>query len=129
MTHGFAGPTDCWRDEPLALAEERPLLLYDVRGHGRTEVPQDPGEYSIPTFAADLAVLLEALGIQRAHIGGVSMGGMIAAQLAANPHAGDPPGQWEQRIIRGLTILAYIAREDGLDETIRREHDYNREND
>ncbi|MBI2913359.1 MAG: alpha/beta hydrolase, partial [Chloroflexi bacterium] len=42
MTHGFAGPTDCWRDEPLALSEERPLLLYDVRGHGRTEVPQDP---------------------------------------------------------------------------------------
>ena len=84
LTNGFAGPTDCWRDEPLALAEERPLLLYDVRGHGRTEVPQDLGQYSMPAFAADLAALLEALGIGRAHIGGVSMGGMVAAQFAVD---------------------------------------------
>ncbi|MDP2673710.1 MAG: alpha/beta hydrolase [Dehalococcoidia bacterium] len=149
MTHGFAGPTDCWRDEPLALSEERPLLPYDVRGHGRTEVPQDIREYSIPTFAADLAALLEALGIGRAHIGGVSMGGMIAAQFAVDfprmveslllvdtttgnsPEANgdDPAGLWEQRMVRGLTMLSYIAREDGLEETVRREHEYNREHD
>jgi pimeloyl-ACP methyl ester carboxylesterase len=150
MTHGFAGPTDSWRDEPLALAEERPLLLYDVRGHGRTEVPQDPEEYSIPAFAADLAALLaallEALAIQRAHIGGVSMGGMIAAQFAVdyprmveslilcdttagNTHGDDPAGRWEARMVRGLTMLAYIARQDGLEETVRREHEYNREHD
>ena len=146
MTHGFAGPTDCWRDEPLALSEERPLLLYDVRGHGHTEVPQDLGEYSMPTYAADLAALLEALGIQRAHIGGVSMGGMVAAQFAVdhpqlveslllcdttagNTTGDDPAGQWEQRIARGLTMLSYIARESGLEETIRREHEYNREHD
>ncbi|HLA18772.1 MAG TPA: alpha/beta hydrolase [Dehalococcoidia bacterium] len=146
MTHGFAGPTDCWRDEPLALSEERPLLLYDVRGHGHTEVPPDLGEYSMPTYAADLAALLEALGIQRAHIGGVSMGGMVAAQFAVdhpqlveslllcdttagNTTGDDPAGQWEQRIARGLTMLSYIARESGLEETIRREHEYNREHD
>ena len=146
MTHGFAGPTDSWRDEPRALSEERPLLLYDVRGHGRTEVPQGPEEYSIPTFAADLAALLEALGIQRAHIGGVSMGGLIAAQFAVdypqmveslmlcdttagNTSGDDPAGKWEQRLVRGLTILAYIARQDGLEETIRRQHEFDREND
>jgi len=146
MTHGFAGPTDCWRDEPLALSEQRPLLLYDVRGHGHTEVPEDLGEYSMPTYAADLAALLEALGIQRAHIGGVSMGGMVAAQFAVdfprmveslllcdttagNTSGDDPTGQWEQRMVRGLTMLSYIARESGLEETIRREHDYNREHD
>src|SRR3989304_1956454 len=79
MTPGFAGPPDHWRHEALALAAGRTLLLYDVRGHGRTEAPQDPSQYSMRLFAADLAALLRELGVQQAHIGGVCMGGMIAA--------------------------------------------------
>ena len=77
MTHGFAGPTDHWRHEALALAAGRALLLYDVRGHGRTEVPQDPSQYSMRLFAADLAALLRELGVQQAHLRGVSLGGII----------------------------------------------------
>ena len=84
LTHGFAGPSAHWTPEILPLAEKRTLVLYDARGHGRTSVPADPAQYSLPVFAADLAALLEAIGIDRAHIGGVSMGGMIAAQFAVD---------------------------------------------
>ncbi|HEV8573289.1 MAG TPA: alpha/beta fold hydrolase, partial [Dehalococcoidia bacterium] len=84
LTHGFAGPSAQWRPEVLPLADKRPLVLYDVRGHHRTTVPPDPSDYSLPTFAADLAALLKAIGIERAHIGGVSMGGMITAQFAVD---------------------------------------------
>ena len=149
MTHGFAGPTDHWRHEALALAADRTLLLYDVRGHGRTEVPQDPSQYSMRLFAADLAALLRELGVQQAHIGGVSMGGMIAAQFAvdypqmveslllcdttaANPPVADgddAAGAWERRLGQGIAILAHIAREYGLDETVRRQHEWDREHD
>lgn len=146
MTHGFAGPTDCWRHEALPLAANHTLLLYDVRGHGRTEVPQDPSEYSLPTFAADLAALLRGLAIERAHIGGVSMGGMVAAQFAAdypqmveslilcdttagNTVGDDPCGQWERRLALGITILSQIARQFGLEETVRRQHEWDREHD
>ena len=100
MTHGFAGPSRQWRPELVPLAEKRPLVIYDVRGHDRTTVPPDPDAYSLPTFASDLAGLLDAIGIERAHIGGVSMGGMITAQFKAC---------WEKRatppadeMIRGL---------------------------
>lgn len=146
MLHGFASCTDWWRDEPLALSQDRPLILYDVRGHGRTEAPADPAEYSMPVFAADLAALLRALGVERAHIGGSSMGGMIAAQFAVdfpamveslllcdttagNTQGDDDAGRWEAHLVRGLSMLAHIASEYGLDETLRREHEYNRQND
>ena len=146
MTHGFAGPTDHGRPEVLPLAAGHALLLYDVRGHGRTEVPQDPSQYSMRLFAADLAALLRELGIQRAHIGGISMGGMIAAQFAVdhpqmveslllcdttagNTGGDDAAGAWERRLGQGIAILAHIAREYGLDETIRRQHEWDREHD
>ena len=81
LTHGFSGSTEEWRHLVLPLAARRQLLLYDVRGHHLTTAPEDPAEYSIQTFAADKRALLRALGIERAHIGGLSMGGMIAAQF------------------------------------------------
>ena len=65
LTHGFAGPTAGW---PPIIDEFRArfdLLLYDVRAHGRTTVPDDPSTVTVPQFAADLAGLLDALGIER----------------------------------------------------------------
>ena len=53
-----------------------------MRGHGRSDKP--PGSYSIPLFARDVAGLIEGLGIAPAHVVGISLGGMIALQLAAD---------------------------------------------
>jgi len=153
LTHGFAAPLDQWIDEVRPLADERPLLMYDVRGHGRTTVPQDPADYSVPTFAADLASLLRALNIDRAHIGGVSMGGIITAQFAVDfPEmcesvllcdttcgnastslstggAGEgPAAEWERRMRTGFPLLVNSVRERGMEETVRREWDWNRQN-
>ncbi len=146
LTHGFAGPIDNWRPEILPLAEKRPLFLYDVRGHGRTSVPEDPAEYSLPGFAADLAALLKATGIERAHFGGVSMGGMVTAQFAVdypgmcesvllcdttcgNGRDEGPAGDWERRLQMGITLLAHGARQYGLEETLRREQEWKKAND
>ena len=153
LTHGFAGPSAQWRPEILPLAEKWPLVLYDVRGHHRTTVPQDPSEYSIPTFAADLAGLLKAIGIERAHFGGVSMGGMITAQFAVDypemcasvllcdttcgnaptlPVASEEPdaaAQWEQRLVTGITLLKESVRQSGLEATLLREWEWKKAND
>jgi pimeloyl-ACP methyl ester carboxylesterase len=83
MSHGFAGPTAQWPPIINEFRERFRLLLYDARGHGNTSVPP-PATFSVPQFAADLAGLLDYLDIERAHIGGVSMGGMISAQFACD---------------------------------------------
>jgi len=157
LSHGFASGLDTWIDEVRPLADERPLLMYDVRGHGQTTVPPDPADYSVPTFAADLAALLRALNIERAHIGGVSMGGLITAQFAvdfpemcesvllcdttcgnARPDGGGAPtggrlpdgpaAEWERRMRTGFALLMNSVRQRGMEETVRREWDWNQQN-
>jgi pimeloyl-ACP methyl ester carboxylesterase len=58
------------------------LLAMDCRGHGKTEANLDPGRVSFPQFAEDLAMLLDALGIERVVAGGISMGAGVALALA-----------------------------------------------
>jgi len=152
LTHGFAGPSRQWRPELLLLAEKRPLVLYDVRGHDRTTVPADPATYSMPIFAADLAGLLRAIGVERAHVGGVSMGGMVTAQFAVDFPAmcasvlvcdstcgnaakaaasgeDDAAAAWEKRLAFGISLLENSVRERGLEETQRRQHEWAKAND
>ena len=82
LTHGFAGPG--WPPIIDGFRAHFDLLVYDVRAHGKTTGSDDPAAVTMPQFAADLAALLDALGIERGHIGGVSMGGMVSAQFACD---------------------------------------------
>jgi pimeloyl-ACP methyl ester carboxylesterase len=80
MIMGLSGNIDWWDQTMLALlAEKFQLVIFDNRGAGRSGKPRV--EYSIPLMAADTAGLLRSLGIGRAHVLGVSMGGKIAQQL------------------------------------------------
>ena len=66
----------------LALERDFELVLYDHRGIGRSaSVPQGTG-VTVPGLALDALALLDALGIDTAHVLGISMGGMVAQELA-----------------------------------------------
>ncbi|MEE8345838.1 MAG: alpha/beta hydrolase, partial [Dehalococcoidia bacterium] len=83
MIMGFAGQASSWSERFLELL--RPhfrIIRFSNRGTGLTDKPHV--EYSVRMMADDAAGLLEALGIGRAHVMGISMGGMIAQELALN---------------------------------------------
>jgi 3-oxoadipate enol-lactonase len=77
---GLAADSTAWMFQVPAFAEHYRTIVFDNRGVGRSAKP--PGPYSIHEMADDAAGLLDVLGVPRAHVVGVSMGGMIAQELA-----------------------------------------------
>ncbi|MBN1234898.1 MAG: alpha/beta hydrolase [Methanotrichaceae archaeon] len=81
MIMGLGGHCLDWGEiVPQRLAERYQVILFDNRGAGRSDQPLGP--CSIEQMANDTVGLMDALGIDRAHILGGSMGGMIALQMA-----------------------------------------------
>jgi len=77
---GLGYPSAAWyRTRPVLSAKYR-TIVFDNRGVGQTDMP--PGPYPIPAMAADAAAVLDAAGVENAHIFGISMGGMIAQEFA-----------------------------------------------
>ena len=77
---GLADEGACWADQAAGLSDRWRITTFDNRGVGQSETP--PGEYRITSFAEDTAALMDALGIERVHVVGSSMGGAIAQELA-----------------------------------------------
>lgn len=86
MIMGLGGSALAWSPELIEdLARSFNTSVFDNRGTGRSDKPDV--EYSINGMADDTAMLLDALGVSRAHVFGVSMGGMIAQEFALHyPH-------------------------------------------
>ena len=77
---GLAADSTAWMFQLPAFAERYRTIVFDNRGIGRSSKPAGP--YTIGGMADDTAGLLAAIGVERAHVVGVSMGGMIAQELA-----------------------------------------------
>ena len=80
LLHSIGTDISLWdRAAPLLLTEFR-LLRIDTRGHGASDAPA--GDYRMADLAADVLAVMDDAGVERAHIAGVSLGGMIAMELA-----------------------------------------------
>ncbi len=82
FVHGLGSSAQDWEYQLAAFKEHFQVITYDVRGHGQSEKAKRP--YNVPLFAQDLAELLKELGIEKAHIVGVSMGGWITFQFGVD---------------------------------------------
>jgi 3-oxoadipate enol-lactonase len=80
MSHSLATDNSMWDPTVPALTGRFRVLRYETRGHGKTDAPK--GAYTLDQLADDALGLLKALGIERTHWVGLSMGGMIGQTLA-----------------------------------------------
>ena len=74
LTHGFGLTARMWEGQIEALAASNRLILWDLRGHGRSDSPEDSGLYDPEACIADMLALLDAEGIERAVIGACRSG-------------------------------------------------------
>ena len=78
LTHGFGATAGMWGPNIDALSVDRPVIVWDQRGHGGTDAPDDMNLYSEQIGVADMAAILDAAGADRAVIGGMSLGGYLS---------------------------------------------------
>lgn len=78
LSHGYSATGRMWDAQTYALADRYRVVTWDMRGHGETESPDDAARYSSDLTVADMRALLEHLGIERAVVGGLSLGGYMS---------------------------------------------------
>ena len=115
VSYSVAGPEDApvvvlsnslgatramWDPQVPALAERYRVISYDTRGHG--DSPSPAGPYTLDDLVDDLVALLDEVGAERAHVAGLSLGGMTALRLAARE-----PGRVDR-----LALLCTSAKPD-----------------
>lgn len=82
LLHGLGSSARDWENQVDHFASSHDLVIPDLRGHGRSSKPAGP--YSIESFSSDVAGLIEQLDLAPLPIVGISLGGMVGFQLAAD---------------------------------------------
>jgi pimeloyl-ACP methyl ester carboxylesterase len=78
LSHGYSATCRMWDGQIAALAPRHRVIVWDMRGHGETDYPDDPAAYSEALTVEDMAALLHHCRIGRAVIGGLSLGGYMS---------------------------------------------------
>jgi pimeloyl-ACP methyl ester carboxylesterase len=105
---GLAADSTAWMFQRPDFAARYRTIVFDNRGVGRSSKPRGP--YTIHEMADDAAGLLDVLDVRRAHVVGVSMGGMIAQELALR----------HPERVRGLVLACTFPEPDATTERQRR---------
>ncbi|NWF78092.1 MAG: alpha/beta hydrolase [Chloroflexi bacterium] len=106
MIMGFAANRNGWMPQIRSFKKYYRVITLDNRGVGKSDKP--PGPYSTKMMADDTVKLMDFLGIEKAHILGLSMGGMIAQELAIN---------YPQRVMKLILASTYASRDETSGDT------------
>ena len=78
LTHGYSSTSAMWHGQIDALSKRHKLVLWDMRGHGQSDYPDDPAAYSEAMTVGDIAALLDTVGAEEAIVSGLSLGGYMS---------------------------------------------------
>jgi len=78
LSHGYGATSRMWEGQMAAFADRFRVIVWDMRGHGRSGDPADLTAYSQALSVGDMAAVLDACGEERAIIGGLSLGGVMS---------------------------------------------------
>lgn len=81
LTHGYSASSRTWEPNLAAIGAGRPVVTWDIRGHGRSDASEDPARYSSELSVGDMAAVLDAAGVGRAAVGGLSLGGFLSLEF------------------------------------------------
>ena len=81
LVHGFGGAKEDFADHVPALASDHTVAVFDHRGHGSSDKPDDPAAYSLERLADDVVEVADALGFGSFRLLGHSMGGMVSRKV------------------------------------------------
>jgi len=110
LLHSLGTTSELWAPQRARFRRALRLIRYDARGHGRSQPPVGP--YTLDQLGRDALAVLDAAGVDRAHVCGVSLGGLTALWLGV--HAPDRVG----RIVAANTA-ARLGSRDGWAERIQ----------
>ncbi len=78
LSHGYSATSRMWQDQVEALRQHYRVITWDMRGHGQSDSPELLEAYSERHTVDDMAAILGACGVERAVIGGLSLGGVMS---------------------------------------------------
>lgn len=78
LSHGYSASSAMWQAQIEPMRARCHVLTWDMRGHGASDSPDGPEQYSEAHTVADMAALLDTCGAERALIGGLSLGGYMS---------------------------------------------------
>jgi len=109
LSNSIGTALEMWTDDAPEFARHFRVLRYDMRGHGASDVPA--GAYSLPRLGRDVVEMMDALGIERAHFLGLSLGGFVGQWLGI--HA---PERIDRLILSNTS--SYLGPAEQIDERI-----------
>jgi len=78
LSHGYSATSQMWRGQIEAFSRKNKLVIWDMRGHGQSDYPEDQAAYSEEATVADMVALLDEVGAKTAIVGGLSLGGYMS---------------------------------------------------
>jgi pimeloyl-ACP methyl ester carboxylesterase len=77
-SHGYSATAQMWQGQVEALAPSYRMIVWDMRGHGQSDSPEDTSEYSESATVGDMSAILDACHVEQAVVGGLSLGGYMS---------------------------------------------------